>query len=386
MLDSFRKKGMNWKKRKFFFFNGCLYGCVYMLNIISTQILHGSNFSRPSRCGLGAQLTRESRSNTIFFTPIRYFSIWAETNFSCTHSRTFRSQVPYRDARERGEKAWRCENVWKRENAKKMLYNIMESIGGTQESGHVSKGACATWKNESALAAHRQIGRMLHNHQRDECSGTGKKGSRKPKAFFPSAEKRNFLSQLQKRSFSWKFWLFVRFALNDVTLRHIAHSIGVDLAVFRFLLLSPNIDSVFHSLVCYAFSIFFNIINFSECVGAKELSYGVEGTKMHNKTLTQPKFPCYWLCVCDRRSLNPFFSVQNIFLCDYVITFWFSFYVFNGTESSQHKKSDFVYSEDSIDQHNLKLSLKPPGLCFRRSQPSWIYLSYCVHLWMMIYA
>lgn len=40
----------------------------------------------------------------------------------------------------------------------------MEAHGGTQKSGHVPKGACAMWKNESALAAHRQIGRMLHNH------------------------------------------------------------------------------------------------------------------------------------------------------------------------------------------------------------------------------
>lgn len=79
IFRSFQGRTPFWKTKKensSFLVDVCLDVCICKINFHS-ELLHGSNFSRPSRCGFGAQLTRKSRENTEIFTPISYFSISA---------------------------------------------------------------------------------------------------------------------------------------------------------------------------------------------------------------------------------------------------------------------------------------------------------------------
>ena len=53
---------------------------------------------------------------------------------------------------------------------KKVFYSIMEARWHTEKRTRFERRLCNV-KKESALAAHRQIGRMLHNHY--QVHGTG---------------------------------------------------------------------------------------------------------------------------------------------------------------------------------------------------------------------
>lgn len=175
------------------------------------------------------------------------------------------------------------------------------------------------WKNESALAAHRQIGRMLHNHY--EVHGTGLTkdeaiGSNKPKAFeLTDTEQGQCFINFQE-------------SLNDVTLRHTARSIGVVLTVFRFFLSFLKSRFVFLPLTCVAMCIFqtflLPVTSSSGVLVHESLFYAI---KMHIKSLILPKFRGA-VCV-DRWNLNPFPTKNFPSLSDYVITFDSVFMVFN---------------------------------------------------------
>lgn len=194
-----KRKVPFWKKENssssssFFLVDVWGFECVWICKInFHSEILHGSNFSRPSRCGFGAQLTCECRLNTEIFTPISYFSISATRRALRIHWRVVRSSTML----VREKKKLKVVSVWvaeKRENAKKR--NNVQSI--IMERQHTAKGcACAMWRDESALAAHRQIARMLHNH-RDELG----QRKRNRKAFFIPQNERS-----KKKAFHWRIF------------------------------------------------------------------------------------------------------------------------------------------------------------------------------------
>lgn len=203
-----------------------------------------------------------------------------------TFSRSPLTRLGLGAKREREEKKLRlCAP--QSERMQKMLYSIMGKHWCT-----VWEGACAMWKNESALAAHRQIGRMLHNHQQDESRMGATRAPEKPRAFFShfQCKKRFFSQNIKMKNVLWKHEAFQKICAEW---RHTA-SHRADLAVFRFFPRSLlNIDSLLPLVWLCIFQFFSSsMINFFECIGARELSYSI---KVHIKLWYSKSSACICL-------------------------------------------------------------------------------------------
>lgn len=289
---------------------------VYVLYIFHSEILHSDQVFRDLLVTGSVLNWLESFVQTQFFSlQLSIFPFQLHSVFEHTFSHIPLTSLLSKLAKERKSSAQRlCE--WRMQ---KMFKSIMEGIGGTQKSGHIEKGACAMWKNESALAAHRQIGRMLHNHHQDEYK-TGMKGSYEAFSF---RQEENFWPLIQHtriRKYSIEICSFfgdLRWMTSHCVTSLIPMASIWLCFSFLFLLFS-HIDSFFHSLLCYAFSNFF--------VHQKifQLCWCIRAFPSTSKCIINFYTAKLSTCVgADRWSLNSFLCFWHIFFSssDYVITF-----------------------------------------------------------------